>query len=59
MEKENVKISDSKKYKIYIEFLDGTTKEIYFNDVLKAFDEQRKILLNKKFMKNVLICKVI
>lgn len=50
---------EKEKYKIYIEFLDGTTKEIYFNDFLKAFDEQRKILLNKKFMKNVLVCKVI
>ena len=59
MGKENIEISDSKKYKIYIEFLDGTTKEIYFNDFLKAFDEQRKILLNKKFMKNVLVCKVV
>lgn len=45
--------------KIYIEYLDGTRKEICFDNVIRAFEEQREILKNKKLMKNIKVLKVV
>jgi hypothetical protein len=41
---------------LYIEYIDGKTKEIKYNDYFRALEEQRKILKTQK--SKIKVCKV-